>query len=352
MTQLQFIRFLVMQATFLACLVACVASPRVQVATVELVWPPQGGAEKITYLYQFSGPSDLGIRGSFIERVTSALSGRQLHKELANPYGLTKGQDGTLYIVDTKYPTIHAINENNLSYTFFPRRPVPGFRNPVNIVVGSNGRIFVSDSVSGLIHVFDEDSLEHVSSFGEELLERPTGIALNRNTGELLITDTKNSVIVVFDEATLSYKKTIGNKSNNNTEEVFFHYPTNITTTPDGNVIVSDSLNFRIQVLDSNLRLLKQFGNPGNAPGDFSRPKGLATDSNGNIYVVDAIFDNIQVFSRDGDLQIAVGGPGSAPGKFWLPNSVFIDATDRIYVSDAYNHRIQVFQFQKLSRTE
>ena len=51
-------------------------------------------------------------------------------------------------------------------------------------------------------------------------------------------------------------------------------------------LIVADSLNFRIQRFSASGDFLSSFGINGDRPGSFSRPKGVATDSHGHVYVV------------------------------------------------------------------
>lgn len=327
-------------------LVGCAASPSPAPATGTLAWPADAeGSPQIVFLHEIHRPEDLGIKVNLLSRIVNALKSSQ-PKDIFRPYGLAKSTDGLFFVVDNAYQAIHVFDMAGKRYDRFPETAIPGFKNPVNIALGSRDRVYVSDSVSGLIHVFAKKDYEFIKSFGADYLGRPTGIAVNHTTGELLVLDTENSTLLVFDEASHSLKKIIGGGQGSDSDDMPFHYPTNIAVTADGDVLISDSLNFRIQRLSADLRLIGEFGNPGNAPGNFSRPKGIATDSVGNIYVVDAIFDNVQVFSKNGELLIAFGSPGKGPGQFWLPNSICIDQDDQIYVSDSYNQRVQVFKYR------
>lgn len=330
----------------------CATAPSTQVLdTSALVWPAPPQAARIAYLHEIRSPSDLNIGKGFFTRIAEAIKGSE-PREISQPYGMVSSGSGKLYIVDNAYQAIHVLDTRKGNYARFPERPPDDFKNPVNLALGSGNRIFVSDSVSGLVHVFDNQKFAHLGSFGQELLVRPTGLAVNPVTDELLVVDTKRSQIAVFDEPTLQFKRFVGGepKSDGGEAEISFHYPTNIAVGADGRVLISDSLNFRVQVLDSTLHNSTEFGAPGNEPGYFSRPKGLAVDSDGHVYVIDAIFDNVQIFSPDGELLLAFGGPGNTPGKFWLPNAIFIDSNDQIYVSDSFNQRIQVFQYLRDGR--
>jgi DNA-binding beta-propeller fold protein YncE len=105
-------------------------------------------------------------------------------------------------------------------------------------------------------------------------------------------------------------------------------------------------------VLSPEGQLVRQFGEPGDAMGYFSRPKGVAVDSSGNIYVGDSQRDMIQVFDDNGSLVSAFGKNGVGRGRFWMPSGIFIDSRDYIYVADTYNKRIQIFRHLTNSENE
>ncbi|MCH7632502.1 MAG: 6-bladed beta-propeller, partial [Planctomycetes bacterium] len=110
-------------------------------------------------------------------------------------------------------------------------------------------------------------------------------------------------------------------------------------------LLVSDSGNFRVQLLDLEGRPIRTIGQKGDGAGDFSLPKGVAFDSEGHIYVVDAQFENVQVFDSAGQLLMAFGREGTDLGAFWLPSGLTIDDEDRIWVADAGNRRVQLFTY-------
>ena len=111
-----------------------------------------------------------------------------------------------------------------------------------------------------------------------------------------------------------------------------------------GELYVTDSLNFRIEILDETGKPLGSFGRHGDGSGDLAMPKGVAVDRDGAVYVVDSLFDNVQLFNRRGEFLLTVGRRGVDFGEFWLPSGVFINERDEMYVCDTYNRRIQVFR--------
>jgi DNA-binding beta-propeller fold protein YncE len=304
-------------------------------------WPPAPQAARISYLYSVTTPADAKIRDSWLSKTWGLIKGKKQDR-ITRPQGLHVDSGDRLYVVDTWQTKVHVFDSGGSRYHSFPNKPLKEFEYPIGITADGLGRVFVSDASTKLVHVFDSFGKKYVASIGRDQLLRPTGLALRPESDELLVVDTLASELVVFDTNDFSIKARFGHDGDGNDA---LHYPTSVSLAPNGNAYVTDSLNFRVQILNSELDFLDNFGEAGDGPGTFSRPKGIAVDSENNIYVVDALFDNVQIFNDNGILLLAFGAAGHAPGEFWLPNDIFVDSNDRIYVSDSYNSRIQVFQY-------
>jgi len=309
----------------------------------EMFWPNPPEAKRIEYVNAISVPEDLNIRPGLIKSVFRYIGGIP-EVSIVSPYGVTRDAGGRLYVVDTFLRRVHVFDAGENTYAAFPRGGTT-LTSPVDIAIDeSGGLIYVTDSKQGVVKVFKDYGKNFDSEFGGDVFERPTGITVNRSTAELLVVDTLGARVFRFDLSTRAPKGSFGGGG---TSDGMFHYPTLISVTPTGNIIVTDSLNFRVQVFSPEGRFLWKIGGMGDSPGAFSRPKGVASDSDGNIYVVDALFDNIQMFDKQGRLLMAFGEHGSGPGAFRLPTGLYIDRNDSIYVSDSSNRRIQVFKYLK-----
>lgn len=306
----------------------------------ELVWPKPPEVPRIRFVREIRTQEDMKISTGFIDRLFG-FDNAGVQKHMLRPYGITSDADGRLYIIDTYYKVVRVFDEKRRTYHTFPKRGSTELTRPIDIVAGTLGRLYVSDSEAGVIHVYTDAGKQYVKSIGKGILRRPTGLAFQSAAGELIVADTISSTLVVFNEKTLEVKKTIGKEA---TGADGFHYPTNIAVSSD-HIYVTDSLNFRIQVLNPDYEFIASFGAAGDIPGNFSRPKGIAVDRAGHVYIVDALFGNVQIFDSEGKLLLAFGSPGSNKGEFWLPNAIHIDDQNRIYISDSYNDRVQVFQF-------
>jgi outer membrane protein assembly factor BamB len=144
-----------------------------------------------------------------------------------------------------------------------------------------------------------------------------------------------------------------------------FRQPTDVTWDPAGDIFISDGyINSRVAKLSKDGDWIKSWGEPGKGDGQFNTVHNIASDKDGTIYVADRGNRRIQVFDTDGkllrimkidvppdpDAQPAIGnkpdltnylqnGGTMTPGAPWTlcitppPNQV-------LYVSDAFPGRI------------
>jgi DNA-binding beta-propeller fold protein YncE len=138
--------------------------------------------------------------------------------------------------------------------------------------------------------------------------------------------------------------ETIGGTGNG---EGQFNRPTELRLAGE-TLMVVDSMNFRVQVLDRSGKFLYAVGKIGDNLGAMFRPKAVGLDSEGDLYVVDGIWGVVQVFNREGQLLYYFGGEGTHAGQFQLPAGLFIDRDDRVFVVDSFNRRVQVFRYAGL----
>ncbi|XP_023021969.2 tripartite motif containing 71 protein wech [Leptinotarsa decemlineata] len=111
----------------------------------------------------------------------------------------------------------------------------------------------------------------------------------------------------------------------------------------DGNIVVADRSNNRIQVFDPRGSFKFSFGIAGTGPGEFNRPAGITINPEGHIVVADKDNHRIQVFKPDGSFLLTFGNNGIGNGEFNYPWDVACNAIGHIIVSDTRNHRIQLF---------
>ncbi|KAK4885456.1 hypothetical protein RN001_001727 [Aquatica leii] len=111
----------------------------------------------------------------------------------------------------------------------------------------------------------------------------------------------------------------------------------------NGNIVVADRSNNRIQIFRPNGTYSHKFGNQGTGPGQFDRPAGVAIDPQGRVVVADKDNHRIQILTLDGTFVLMFGEKGCRNGQFNYPWDVAVNCLGNIVVSDTRNHRIQVF---------
>lgn len=307
------------------------------------VWPATGEPPRIRYLGSVSMPEDLQIQQNLLARIWHYVIGGA-ERNLKAPQAVTVAGDGSLVVADAGTRTIKVYNRAENRFNILPDDDHL-LQKPVGVAVDSEAqRIYVSDSAAGLIRFFPLKGPGVSGELGKGQLERPTGLAISPVTNELLVLDAKQSALLRYSRGDHTLKGRVGMRG---TDPGQFNHPTDLALNSSGEILVSDALNFRVQIFSPAGEFRRAFGKAGDSPGYFSRPKGIAVDSEDHIYVVDTLFDNVQVFDREGQLLIAFGSAGQQPGQFWMPAGISIDKNDRIYVADTYNRRIQIFQYLK-----
>ena len=126
-----------------------------------------------------------------------------------------------------------------------------------------------------------------------------------------------------------------------------FCRPWGVCCDQQGNIIVGDRSNHRIQVFDSNGMLKYKFGSDGTRPGQFNRPAGVAVTREGHVVVADKDNHRIQVLKIDGSFLFMFGSKGGNDGHMIYPYDVAVNHMDgRIAVTDTGNHRLLIFSHE------
>ena len=92
--------------------------------------------------------------------------------------------------------------------------------------------------------------------------------------GQLLyVCDSKEHRILVYEVASGALRETLGKRG---TGPGQLHFPTSLTFDPEGNLLVVDQGNARVQLLDPVGEYIDQIGQRGSGFGQFTRPKDVA----------------------------------------------------------------------------
>jgi sugar lactone lactonase YvrE len=163
----------------------------------------------------------------------------------------------------------------------------------------------------------------------------PTGIAVDSN-GNVLVADTNNGRLEKF-SPTGTFLSAMGIKGTGYGQ---LGAPNGIAIDRAGNIYVADASKHVVEKLASDGSVITEWKGP--APG-FYGPRRIAIGPDESVYVLDQGRTRIVKFSSDGQVLRTWGSKGNGDGQFDDPTSVVVDTTNKVYVADPINRRLQVF---------
>lgn len=327
--------------------------------TSKLMWPSPPNIPRVKYSNYFAGmpldytPADQQAKkkSTWMDRLAGVQdpNNRQHYKpvpfQLIQPYGMAVNSKGNLYVADQKVGGIFIFNTETKETGLIGNGREANFGLINAVAIDDDDRLFVTDGKLHRVLVFDKTN-KVVDLIKDGLID-PVGIAIDTENRQLYVVDTQADQVVVYDADTLKEKRRIGTggKHHSLTTPGNFALPSFVAVDKDGNVYVTDTLNFRVEIFDADGNFITQFGNHCDGPGCFARPKGIAVDSDGHIWVADTELDLLQAFNREGRLLGFVGQHGNLLGQFSELVGVYIDKNNRIFTSEQYPGRVQMFRY-------
>ncbi len=311
-------------ALVVACLGVLVASCGEAPTRVEeepqitIFYPPLPEKPRLQYLTHISIERDLKAeRASDFRKFL--IGADQVRAWLVRPYSVAHSP-GVIWVADRGRGEIVRIDLKAQRMEAL-RTVQPGtFQDPGAIAVAPDGYLFVADLKLERIIALDPRGIP-VRSYGEDGQFKPTDVAATED--RIYVADIRDNEVEVIDRASGEVIQRIGADED---AEGGLYRPAFIDLDAEGNLFVTDTFNFRVQVYDPEGNHLRSIGKLGDRPGYFARPKGLAVDRNDYLYVADAAFENIQIFDgRTGDVLLFFGTNGEGPGGTYLPVAVDID---------------------------
>jgi DNA-binding beta-propeller fold protein YncE len=296
------------------------------------------------------------LLASLRDNIVTFVYGRE--RILLAPHHVTVDSRGRILIVDPDIRAVHVLGDrDSFRIAGGPHRRL---LLPNGIAVDAADNIYVADSERGLVLVYDADGkfLRYIGKRGDEtLFHYPTAIAIDRNSGRLFLLDSPRHVLFVLDLEGNILKRigrprphAIGRVSGE-TIPMDLDYPTEMAI-GNNELVVVDSGNSRIHVMDLQCQPVVQFSIPAIPGPPVIDEVGLSVDLTGKIYVSSTRDSHIRIYGRDGSLLGSFGRTGMEIGEFNSPAGLWIDGTNRLYVADTNNGRVQVFQLSHDSESE
>src|SRR5579863_2796853 len=304
----------------------------------KLVWPSPPNIARVRYTGYFAGmkldytpaAEQPKKKSTWMDRLAGVQDPnnkqhlKQLPFQLLAPYGMAVNSKGELFVVDQKVGAIFVFNTETKDVSLIANGREANFSWINGVAIDDDDRVFVTDGKMRRVLVFDKKNAV-VDQIKDGLID-PVGIAIDTQNRQLYVVDTQADQVVMYDADTLKEKRRIGTggKKHDLNTPGDFSLPTFVAVDKDGNVYVTDTMNYRVEIFDADGNFITQFGKHCDGPGCFAHPKGVAVDTDGHIWVADPMLDLLQAFNRDGELLGIVGGHGELLGQFSSIDGVYI----------------------------
>lgn len=180
------------------------------------------------------------------------------------PKDIAVDKSGEIYVVDTKNHRIQKFNAaGNFILAWGKEGDGPGdFKEPCGIDIGPNGNIYVADTWNGRVQVFSNTGSYLMEIGRDRGLWGPRDVGVDKE-GNIYILDTGWCKIEKFDSKG-RYLATFGKKRKGSDEPggkgpVEFWEPFSIKQGPDNNLYILDRRNYRVQVLTTEGKFVREF---------------------------------------------------------------------------------------------
>lgn len=271
-------------------------------------------------------------------------------------YDATKRDKLYIELLQSRDPwkVYHLLKENGIKYVGYDNaiRQAQFIRRPNQEVYATYfPKVYDADKYNGLVIYKVPDKAppklsalpESVSNMfeggkgtGKGEFDSPAGIAVDRN-GNFLVSDTNNGRIEKF-SPTGTFLDIIGTKGSGQGQ---LGAPNGIAVDSTGSIYIADASNHRVQKLAADGKLIAEWRGP---DVGFYGPRRIAIGPDDSVYVLDQGRTRVVKFSPDGKVLTVWGSKGAGDGQFDDPAAVALDPTaNKVYVADPRNKRIQVF---------
>ena len=306
--------------------------------------------------------------------------GPALSARFFNPHGLAVDDEGTIYIADRYNHTIRIISQGFVT-TLAGTPGVNGYRDgtgagalfnePWGLCIGNDGNVYVADTRSNRIRkVTPEGVVTTVAGSGNygttdgfglsATFGNPTGIEMDDN-GNLYIADHLTHIIRRISPTgqvtTVAGTPYVPGDQDGTGRAARFWRPYGLTLDNNGDILVADEWNHKIRkvtpagvvttVAGNGARDYKN-GRAGDA--SFNYPWDLTVDDAGIIYVMDGYNYVVRTIDALGSVQYYAGRPltsGGVDGRFdfaafsGATAIAYCKGTGTFFIADAYNHMIR-----------
>lgn len=292
-------------------------------------YPPPPDDPHIQFLTGFSSERDL--RGGKEDKtlMTFLTGERPPSKDFAKPYGAAVANH-KLYVCDTDAGAVLVVDLQTRRIGILAAQGEASLSMPLNIAIDADGNVYIADAGRNQVIIFDKSG-NYIAALGKSGEMKPRDVAVDKN--KIYVADFQTKSVRIFDRATHNFLSEIPGEQDRTNRLHCLFAPTNLALDSNGNIFVSDTGGFRVQVYDADGNFLRTIGEMGDSLGQFARIKGIALDHENRLYAADAMSQVVQIFDDKGHLLTYFGDPEANTASQNLPAKVLVDYDD----ADAFN---------------
>lgn len=264
--------------------------------------------------------------------------------QLSSPGDIAIDSSGDAWVLDTGHNRVQKFNSSGEFILQFGYSGSGNgqFSSPQGIAIDSNDDVWVASGGTRVQEFSSEGAF--LQTWNVTSMSSVTGIAIDSG-GKVWVTGTTGFPLVPkVKKLTTAGEVLVEFGASGSENGQFSGVPQDIAADSEGNVVVTDTGNHRVQEFNSAGEFVRKYGSEGTGNGQFKSPKGLTVDAEGRVWVADTGNNRMQRFSSKGAYQTQFGSGGINDGQFNEPQAVALDSSGNIWVPDTGNDRVQKFE--------
>jgi hypothetical protein len=215
----------------------------------------------------------------------------------------------------------------------WPKKPHEAWKAVPGIAVDAQDRVYVFTRTKPALQVYQSDG----TSLGSWPVESEGGAHYVRiaSDGNLWLTDVHQHVVEKYSPEGKRLMR-LGQWGQAGNDREHFDRPTDVAVLPSGEFFVTDGYgNRRVVHFDALGRFVKQWGEEGTEPGQFALPHSIVADAQKRLYVADRNNGRIQVFDTEGKL-LTVWDHGIMPWGLYITggDTIWVCGSSRVRTAD------------------
>jgi predicted CXXCH cytochrome family protein len=266
------------------------------------------------------------------------------------PTAVAIGPADEVYVLDGVNDRVVAFHADGRLASLIVPDGDAALRQPVGLRVGADGRLWIADSGNGRIVVCDRQGAVEQTLVLPPLENKsrtdPTDVAVSADGSSVWIADNDGHRVLRYDAVAGTWR-TVGGMGESLGQ---WQYPFQLCFNQKGEILVSDVINARVQLLSADGAPLRSIGTFGVELGQLFRPGGLASDDESNIWVADSVTGVIQIFRRNGAVVDVLRDEADDPLHFESPLGLAFDRQGALYVVESRANRVRKLVLSRTSR--